>query len=370
MSRPRNVAVDLLSVVPGHVGGAEEYAVRVLSAYAEHGPSDVRPILYVVAPMSAAHPDLVDRFETVVCPIDGVSRPRRIAAESRWLAPRARRADATHHFGGRMPLRTGRPAAVTVHDLQPLDHPERFSRVKAAYLSWALPRSIRRADLVVAISDPVAERIRSEFPVDTDRVLTASAGVARVASRVAVPSDPPTVLYPAATYPHKNHVMLIAAFDRIAERHPSARLALTGTAGRAEMDVEQAVRQSRHGDRIDRPGRVPAGDLEARMTGATVLAFPSSYEGFGLPVLEAMANGVPVIVGAGTPAADLCGAAGWTVDTGDVAGWAEALDRALSDGSARDDMARQGLGRAAEFGWERSAEALERAWRRLLDLGA
>ncbi|MBT3247631.1 MAG: glycosyltransferase, partial [Actinobacteria bacterium] len=226
MPATQTIAVNLLSVVPGRVGGAEEYAVRVLSAYAQHGPADIRPVLYVLDGFQEAHPELARSFETEVCPVNGYSRGRRVLAESTWLARRA--TGAVHHFGGRLPWRTGRPTAVTIHDLQPLDHPERFSTTKAAYLSWALPRSIRRADVVVGVSDRVTQRLSEGFPIDPQKIVTVSSGVPEVAEQPAVSTGPPTILYPAATYPHKNHLVLIDAFNQLAERHPEVRLVLTG----------------------------------------------------------------------------------------------------------------------------------------------
>ncbi|MEO2157633.1 MAG: glycosyltransferase family 1 protein, partial [Acidimicrobiales bacterium] len=298
------LAVNLLSLVPGDVGGAEEYAVRTLAAYGRHGPSDLRPVIYLSRAALDAHPDLGRAFDVEVHPGDGRSRPRRILAESTWLARRTA-GMAVHHFGGRIPARTGRPVAVTVHDLQPLDEPLNFSLIKRRYLGWALPRSVRRADLVVAISDQVRRRIIDQLGTDPSRVVIVPIGAEAVATNPAEPSDPPTILYPAVTHPHKNHLVLVEAFTRLADHHPTARLVLTGGPGTAEAEVAKAVGASRHGDRITRTGRIPAADLAACLATATVVAFPSTYEGFGIPVLEAMAAGVPVLVADGTPAADL-----------------------------------------------------------------
>jgi len=298
------LAVNLLSLVPGDVGGAEEYAVRTLAAYGRHGPADLRPVVYLSQAALDAHPDLGQAFDVEVRPGDGRSRPRRILAESTWLARRTT-GMAVHHLGGRIPARSGRPVAVTVHDLQPLDEPLNFSLIKRRYLGWALPRSVRRADLVVAVSDQVGRRIIDQLGTDPSRVVIVPIGAGAVATSPAEPSDPPTILYPAVTHPHKNHLMLVEAFTRLADHHPTARLVLTGGPGTAEAEVANAVAASRHGDRITRTGRIPAADLAARLATAIVVAFPSTYEGFGIPVLEAMAAGVPVLVADGTPAADL-----------------------------------------------------------------
>lgn len=363
------LAVNLLSLVPGDVGGAEEYAVRTLAAYGRHGPSDLRPVIYLSRAALDAHPDLSRAFDVEVHPGDGRSRPRRILAESTWLARRTA-GMAVHHFGGRIPARTGRPVALTVHDLQPLDHPGNFPFLKRRYLGWALPRSVRRADLVVAISDQVRRRIIDQLGTDPSRVVIVPIGAEAVATNPAEPSDPPTILYPAVTHPHKNHLMLVEAFTRLADHHPTARLLLTGGPGTAEAEVAKAVGASRHGDRITRTGRIPAADLAACLATATVVAFPSTYEGFGIPVLEAMAAGVPVLVADGTPAADLV--AGLCEDSGAVLAphdpqvWADSLGRVLDDRAHRTSLALRGLTAAADHTWEASAAALEHAWRRLL----
>jgi alpha-1,3-rhamnosyl/mannosyltransferase len=145
---------------------------------------------------------------------------------------------------------------------------------------------------------------------------------------------------------------------------------LTGAAGTAEAEVASAVAVSRHGDRIIRTGHIPADDLAARLTTATVMAFPSTYEGFGIPVLEAMAAGVPVLVADGTPAAHLV--AGLSLDQAtvlaphDPQAWADCLSRVLDDRAHRTSLAIGGLTAAAGHSWEASAAAMERAWRRLL----
>ncbi len=366
MTISHHVAVNLLSVVPGRVGGAEEYATRTLQAFAKHGPADLHPVLYTVESFVEMHPDLGKLFDIVVCPIQGAVRSRRILFESTWLARKTRNASATHHFGGRLPLNISRPAAVTVHDLQPLDHPQNFSALKAAYLSWAIPRSVKRADLIVAVSDQVAQRLRQYFPIDPAKVKTVFSGVEQVVTDPANPASTPIILYPAATYPHKNHLTLIRAFEQVADAHSEIQLVLTGGAGRAETEVVEAIEKSRHRGRIKRTGRISQEELNDLMKNSTVVAFPSKYEGFGLPVLEAMAAGVPAIVGAGTPPAEILDDSEWTVAPEDISGWTSAITRAVSDPNERFRAARKAIDRANEYKWEHSAAQLEKVWRQLL----
>ena len=367
--RAARIAVNLLHVVPGEVGGSEEYAVRTLSAYARHGSPDLTPVLYVLAPFVAAHRPLCESFDTVVSPLDGTNRARRILAESTWLAARTADMDAVHHLGGRLPGRSRRPAAVTIHDLQPLFRPENFSPAKRAFMARSLPRTARQADLLVAPSHAVADKLASRLGVGAARIAVVSVGAEQIADGPNRPADPPTVLYPAATYPHKNHLVLIEAFARIADRHPDARLVMTGSPGRADGEVRSAAAATGLGERITLTGRIPAAELDVLLAGAAVVAFPSVYEGFGIPVLEALAAGVPVVVGAGTPAAEMAGDPAPVVDPSDPAAWAEALDALLGDTDRRDRVARAGLARVVGRTWEDSAARLEDAWRRLLGAG-
>ncbi|MDG2426908.1 MAG: glycosyltransferase family 1 protein [Acidimicrobiales bacterium] len=359
------IAVDLLWLVPGDVGGSEEYAIRTLLAFARHGPVDLRPVVHLTSEAAEAHPDLGRSLDLEVCRVNNRRRSHRLLAESTWLAHRIQRLDAVHHFGGRIPIRTGTPVAVTVHDLQPLDHPEHFSLVKRAYLGRVLPQSIRRADLVVAVSDAVARQIVDQFRVANDEVVVVSSGVSNNRG-TSNPTDPPTVLFPAITHPHKRHALLVEAFHLLADRHPTVRLVLTGGAGRAEAEVVEAVAAGPHGDRIERTGRISADALSARLSATSVLAFPSAYEGFGIPVVEAMAAGVPALVAGGTPAADLVGTESVIATAAGPREWADHLERLLVDPVRRQLLVDEGLTIAKGHTWELSAAALERAWRLLL----
>ncbi|MEE2767930.1 MAG: glycosyltransferase family 1 protein [Actinomycetota bacterium] len=366
LGHPARIGVNLLHIVPGEVGGSEEYAVRTLSAYARHGSPDLTPVLYVSASFAQVHESLCQAFEIVVAPVDSSNRARRMVSELTWLVSETACLDAVHHLGGRLPSRSRRPVAVTVHDLQPLLRPENFSPIKRKFLAHALPRTARNADLLVAPSQAVADKLASRLGVSAERLAVVSVGTEKISDGPNRPTFPPTVLYPAATYPHKNHVVLVEAFARIARRHPDARLVMTGAPGRADDEVQAAVSAVGLGDRIELTGRIPSSELDELLTGASVVAFPSTYEGFGIPVLEALAAGVPVIVGAGTPAADLAGDTALIVDPSNPVAWAEALDRLLGDTDQRNRVARSGLVRAIGHTWEDSAARLEDAWRRLL----
>ena len=152
---PVRVGVNLLWLVPGEVGGSEEYTVGLLHALADLAPEDLDVTLYVNGRFEGTHAALTDRFRTVVAPVSGASRYVRVAAESTWLAARTRRdrVELVHHAGGTMPAVRTAPGVVTLHDLQPITHPERFGLVKRTYIRLVAPRSLRSAARVVCLTE-------------------------------------------------------------------------------------------------------------------------------------------------------------------------------------------------------------------------
>ncbi len=405
---PRHVGVNLLWLVPGVVGGSEEYTTRLLRAVAELDPADLRLTLFALEPFVEAHPDLVAAFPTVVAPLDGHRRPERVATEATWLALQAGRrgVDLLHHAGGVVPPGPASarvPSVLTVHDLQPLEHPEHFSPVKRRWLATMLPRSVRRARLVLTPSDPASASVVRLLGVPADRVATVPHGVvapgdpdesARRRVRDRYRLDGPIVLYPAITYPHKGHERLVTAFaeaaklgvestsnrsDHLGVESTSNRrqgapgggepvLVLTGGAGSREAAVAAAVRRAGVGDRVRRTGRVPWADLEVLYAEAAVVAVPSRYEGFGAPALEAMAAGAPLVAADATALPWVVGDGGLLVDPDDAAVWASTLRAVLDDDVLRADLAARGRARAASFTWDRAGRALLDGYRRALEL--
>jgi len=376
MSSRRRVGVNLLWLVPGEVGGSEEYTVRLLRAVVGQGSDGPDIVLYVNRAFVGAHPDLCASFPTRVAPVSGASRPLRVLVESTWLAWRTRRdrCDVVHHAGGTMPVVRTAPGIVTLHDLQPLSHPERFGPVKRRWLTWSAPRSLRAARTVICLAGFTADDAVQRAGVDPARVRIVPCGVDdpgaavdeelrhRVLARFDL-VDRPFVLYPAITYPHKNHETLIAAFAALVPARPALRLVLTGGASSAEPLVRAAIDAYGLADEVVRTGRVPEADLDVLYRSALVMAFPSRYEGFGLPLLEAMARGCPVVASdvGGLPL--VAGDAAMLVDPLDVAGWTEALAAVIDDTSRRSVLARRGLERVRAFTWPGSAAALLAVYR-------
>lgn len=382
--RRGRVGVNLLWLVPGVVGGSEEYTVRLLAAFAERRDSypDLDVTLFVNRSLLAAHPALVAAFPTVVAPVPGTNRAVRVAVESTWLAAGARRRgiEVMHHAGGTMPPLRSCPGLVTIHDLQPLDLPEHFSPLKRAYLRAVVPPSVRAARYVVTLTRWTQRDVVRHFGVDEDRLWLVPAGVdlpplevdgATLDSALSRHDlvGRPYFLYPAITYPHKNHETLVRAFALLAANHPEAVLVLTGGFGPREDAVAHLVARLGLEARVRRPGRVPVGELDALYRGAVAVTFASRYEGFGIPVLEAMSRACPVLASDVGGLPEVVGDAGVLLAPDDVDGWAVAMADLLEHTARRAALCRSGRERAARFPWQASADALASLYRAALGAG-
>ncbi|CAB4615552.1 unannotated protein [freshwater metagenome] len=368
---PVRLGVNLLWLVPGEVGGSEEYTVGLLRALAEQGDPRIDVTLYVNRRFRHAYPDLLRAFNSRVAPVSGSSRILRVLVEASWLAHRSRRDDIAfiHHTGGTMPAVRPVPGIVTLHDLQPMTHPERFGFIKRTYIRWIAPRSLRSAVAVVCLTGFTAQDAIQRAGVRRDRVHIVPCGVE---TEVEAP-DPVVqnsilerygilerryVLYPAITYAHKNHEMLVASFARVCGERPDTMLVLTGGTGPNEEVVQAAIDAYGLRGRVVRPGRVPESELGVLYRNAHMLAFPSLYEGFGLPALEAMSRGCPVIASRVGGLPEVTGNAAVLLDPFDTAGWVTAMADLFDHPSRRIELSRRGRLRAAEFRWPDSARSL------------
>lgn len=374
----RRVGVNLLWLVPGVVGGTEEHTTRLLRAFAARSAEhrDFEVVLFVNRSFGGVYPDLIDEFSTLVAPVDGLNKVLRVGAESTWLAwaAKGQGIDLMHHAGGTMPTIRTCPGVVSIHDLQPLTFPEHFGRIKRTYLGLAIPRSARRARRVVVLSNWAREDVVSRTGVPADRVVVVSPGIEpappmpspgakdQVLERYGL-ADHPFFIYPAITYPHKNHRTLIEALGRVLRTHSDVRLVLTGGSGPAESAVRSVIDSAGVAASVRRPGRIPVDDLDVLYRSASALLFPSRYEGFGIPVLEAMTRGCPVLVARATALPEVVGDAGGLIDPNDVDAWAVAMRRAIDDQTWRKNCATAGMKRALMYDWSRSASVLEELYR-------
>ncbi|MEO7398681.1 MAG: glycosyltransferase family 1 protein, partial [Ilumatobacteraceae bacterium] len=349
---------------------SEDYLVRQLLGLAELDSLFV-PTLYVLPGFAEAHPELAQVYRLRVATFDGTNRFRRVLAEHTWLARQTADSGLVHHGGGTMPGGGRTPTVLTIHDLQYRTYPQYLGAAKRRYLDWAMPWSAARATVIAVPSDYVRATVIEAYGIDAERVVVVPHGIEATLGNAATPEralrdrfglgDGPVVVLPAMTHPHKGHLFLL---DVLATHwtDDDVRLVLIGGAGSSEQAVTAAIERLGLGARVVRAGRVPAPDRDGLLAMAAAMAFPSEYEGFGAPVIEAMALGAPVICSDRTSLGEVAGDAAIVLPL-ELDAWAGALDEAIR---RRGELVLAGRARAATFTAVRSAEALLQAYGRAL----
>lgn len=349
------VGLSLLTLVPGEVGGAETSARGLCRGLAEVGTFD-----YVAFTPPAA-PGAGEGLLEVAVPEYRSARsiPERAlamalaAARPGRLRHRFAELDAVH-----FPLTIALPSldlptAVTVHDLQHLDHLELFSRAERIFRARTHEASARKAEAVIVPSQFVRRRAIELLGLPPERVHAIPWGIDHERFRTGEDVREPFLLYPARPWPHKNHARLLHAFALLRRERPELRLVLTG--GRHKGGAAPPG--------VDVRGLVPAEELASLYRRAACLVFPSLYEGFGQPPLEAMASGCPVAASNIPAVAEACGEAAALFDPTNADDMAAVVAGVLD---APDRFVYAGLERARGFTWAETARRHEAVYRSIV----
>jgi glycosyltransferase involved in cell wall biosynthesis len=253
-------------------------------------------------------------------------------------------------------------AFVTIHDLDFLDHPERTrAEIRRDYVALA-PAHARRAARVVTVSQFTAGEIIRRFGVDPARLVVCSPGAPDWQPRPAAPPGAP-ILFMGTLEPRKNVGLLLDAYALVRERIPQApRLALAGAVTPAAADWVRRIAEPPLAGHVDLLGYIDAGRRYELYTSAAMLVLPSHLEGFGLPVLEAMTAGVPVIVSDRGALPEVAGGAAQVVPATDPAALADAILRYLVHPETAAAAVARGLARARAYSWAASARTLRAAY--------
>jgi glycosyltransferase involved in cell wall biosynthesis len=270
------------------------------------------------------------------------------------------RLDVVHGTNSIVPPTRRAARVVTVHDLSPLHWPEICEPATRAYPEF-IRRAVAGGAWVHTVSQFVADEVVEAFGVAPERVRAIHSGIPPLAEGGKAPDLGGIDRYVVAVgtvEPRKDYPGLVRAFDAVAADRPGTGLVIVGADAWGAADLRQALDASPHRDRIVRPGYLSDADLAALIRGATALAYPSRYEGFGFPPLQAMAAGVPVVATAAGAIPEVVGAAAATVPVGDTAALAAALARVLDDAEFASALAAAGRERAALFSWASQARGM------------
>lgn len=282
--------------------------------------------------------------------------------------------DVVHAPGYVAPVLSPVPVVVTVYDALAFTHPELCTRANRWHYRLMMPLSLRRARRIVVPSETTrrdvlrlvpgaAERVRV-IPLGIEErfgVVPAEAERAQLKAKLGV--EGPYILFVGGLEPKKNVAGLIEAFRLLGQRVTLPhRLVIAGARSWDGPRIERALRASGLAGRVVRTGYVPPERLPALYRAADLFVFPSLYEGFGLPPLEAMACGVPTVVSGGGALAEVAGPAARVVDPATPGNLAEAMEAVLTQRHLRADLVARGLRHAALFRWDRTAQAMERVY--------
>jgi glycosyltransferase involved in cell wall biosynthesis len=281
--------------------------------------------------------------------------------------------DVVHGTNFVVPPTRRAAAVVSVHDLTPLHHPELCDEATLAY-PGLIRRALGRGAWVHADSAFVASEVVEAFRADPARVRVVNPGIpalptvteaerARLLARLLPPGSGRFCLAVGTAEPRKDLPGLVRAFGEVASRHGDLFLVLAGPPGWDEERLASSIATSPARARIVRTGWVEQPELAALLAGATLLAYPSLYEGFGFPPLQAMRAGVPVVATRAGSLPEVLGDAALMVEPGDHEGLVAALDACLGDASLRARLTEAGAAWSARFSWERCGAGLEDLYR-------
>lgn len=375
------------------MGGAASHRVAFDATMARTNPMGTGT--YARELLGALRPLLGNRISTIDCRFarafthrkSAVDRLSTLAHDLWWTqvgtVDAARACDATllHVPSMLAPIRGSVRVVVNIHDLAILRYPQKFRRWHRTWTSWLLPRVARTADAVVALSEATKQDIVELLGVAPERVAVIPCGIkgeftapapdrgflGAVRARYALPND--FLITVGAIEPRKNLVRLLKAIKCLTDSHPTLKdltLVHVGPVGWHADDVPRAVTDLGLGDRVRFLGFVKDAELAALYRLARASVYPSLLEGFGLPVLEAMASGCPVVTSDRSSMPEVAGDAAILVDPMCVESIANGIRRVWESDDLRKDLISRGLRRAASFTWDAAARETVRLYDRVL----
>jgi glycosyltransferase involved in cell wall biosynthesis len=361
--RPPHVGLNLIYLVPGETGGTETYARELIPALLEAEPG-LRLTAFVNREAAAAGGPWSDLASPVTVPVDARNRLQWVRGEQ-LLLPRhaaAEGVDVVHSLASTGPARGAFRRVTTIHDLHHRTVPEAHFGVRGLGMRVLVPLAARRSDRVIAPTEAVRDELVGLLGLAPERVdavflgtrppaAAGDPGLARERHRL---GERPLLLTVSAKRRHKNLIVLLEALALVPEASRPV-LVLPGypTPHEAELRERATALGLERDTRF--PGWIDDEELESLYAAAAGFVFPSLAEGFGLPVLEAMARGLPVACSDRGAVAEVAGDAALLFDPESPRAVADAVVRLLGDAHERERLARAGRARAAEFTWARTA---------------
>jgi glycosyltransferase involved in cell wall biosynthesis len=360
------IGINALFLIPGGVGGTEIYLRFLLGSLFRIDETNH----YAVFVNRETGSELVPacpRFCAIPCAVRASSRPARILFEQvrlpRMLARHG--IDVLLNPGFTAPVFTRCPQVTVFHDLQHKKHPEFFRARDLPFWNVLLAASAARSNRLIAVSNNTARDLAESFPLAKGKIATVRHGVDpeffAIGKERLVPTDAsrrtrPFILVVSTLHPHKNLELTLEVFHRFRALHPEYRLVIAGLKGFATATLQDRVRALGLAEDVDFTGWIPRNDLYALFRDAHAFLAPSLFEGFGLPLIEALAAGIPSACSAIPPFSEIAGEVARTFDPSSADAMLAALEIAAHDEVFRSRAMVEGPRQAHMFDWNRTAE--------------
>jgi glycosyltransferase involved in cell wall biosynthesis len=373
-----HVGLNLIFLVPGETGGMEIAARELIAALVASTPADVRLTAFVNQEAAASGGPWGTDIPSVVVPVNARNRIQWVRGEQQHLPGLAAAAgcDVVHSLASTAPLRGRFKRVTTIHDLNYAKVPDTHFGLRGLGMRVLVPAAARRSHRVIVDASSTVEDLVDELGTARSKIDVVPLGV-RLPDKSAPATDAATLraqldlgdrrvlLSASAKRPHKNLVRLLEAHAQLpADGRPL--LVLPGYPTPHEEELRARAAHLGTSADLRLPAWVSDTDMEGLYALADAFVFPSLYEGFGLPVLEAMARGVPVACSNRSSLPEVAGDAALLFDPEDVTAMRGALTRLLDDTALGERLAAAGVARAASFTWARTAELTVAAYRRAL----
>lgn len=354
---PLRIGINALYLIPGGVGGTEIYLRSLVAALAGIDPLN-QYFLFTNRETGAGLVPGQANFNWRPQPVGAVSRPARILWEQTGLplAAAGLELDVLLNPGFTAPICCGCPQVTVFHDLQHQRHPEYFRWFDLPFWRVLLFASAHVSRSLIAVSEATRADVLAHYRMPPAKVVTVLSGVDESFFGIAARRRPePLLLCVSTLHPHKNLDGLLRAFAGFRREHPEYRLVVSGLHGFFTAKLEELRDQLGLRDAVEFPGWIPRADLDDLFARAAAFLYPSRFEGFGLPVLEALAAGVPTACSNIEPLASNAGDAALQFDPDDVDAIHRAMVRVTGDADLRARLAGAGPRRAREFSWRKTA---------------
>jgi len=355
------IGVNALYLIPGGVGGTEIYLRCLLGALAEVDQED-QYLVFTNRETEASVAPSRPNFLVAQQPVRGVVRPARILWEQTGLpmAVARERVDVLLNPGFTMPVLCPCPSVTVFHDLQHKRHPEHFRWFDLPFWRLLLWLAAHRSKFLVAVSEATRADLVRYYNIPAGKIRVVPHGVEErffeIGRRREGVKPEPYLLAVSTLHPHKNLDRLIRAFARFHVIEPGFRLVIAGMRGFFAGELETLIAGLGLADSVQLTGWVSRDRLEELYLGARAYINPTLFEGFGMPVLEALAAGVPVACSSIEPVRSVAGDAALLFDPASDDAVLDAMIRIVSDDALRTRLAEAGPRRAAQFSWRQTAE--------------